>query len=222
VEPTSELFARPQAVSSFAGAAAVMQLVESPNFNLTSRAVWRRPRGARLTLTAWQRTSPRPPAAHRSSCVAVRLATWCCLPCFSRKLRARFGKAVDVIASGPWCEPLLAGHPAVGRLMLVRSRRTPYWLSRDQQTLVSWLRGRGAGPTWFCDRARDARCSRAGVFRAAYVCDSTHYPFSAVKIFADRYLRLGALTPAAFEGLIPPAAPGGCAGRASGAGAKRA
>ena len=29
------------------------------------------------------------------------------------QLRERFGQAVDVIASGPWCEPLLGAHPAV-------------------------------------------------------------------------------------------------------------
>jgi ADP-heptose:LPS heptosyltransferase len=125
------------------------------------------------------------------------------------QLHARFGKAADVIASGPWCEPLLGGHPAVARLMLVRSRRTPYWLSRDQKVLVSLLRERGAGPTWFCDRGEGrALLARAGI-PDGYVCDSTHYPFLAGENFADRYLRLGALTPAAFSGLLPAAAPGG-------------
>lgn len=125
------------------------------------------------------------------------------------QLRARFSTAVDVIASGPWCEPLLGSHPALGRLMLVRSRRTPYWLSRDQQALVSALRERGAGPTWFCDRGEGrALLARAGI-PDGYVCDSTHYPFLTGENFADRYLRLGAETPAAFSGLLPAAAPGG-------------
>jgi heptosyltransferase-2/heptosyltransferase-3 len=121
----------------------------------------------------------------------------------------RFGKPVDVIASGAWCEPLLAGHPAMGRLLMVRSRRTPYWLSRDQQVLVAALRARGAGPTWFCDRGEGrALLARAGI-PDDYVIDSTHYPFLSGENFADRYLRLGALTPAAFGGLLPAAAPGG-------------
>lgn len=125
------------------------------------------------------------------------------------QLRERFGKPIDVIASGPWCEPLLEGHPALGRLLLVRSRRTPYWLSRDQQQLVASLRERGAGPTWFCDRGEGrSLLTRAGI-PESYVCDSTHYPFLAGENFADRYLRLGALTPAAFAGLLPGAAPGG-------------
>jgi heptosyltransferase-2/heptosyltransferase-3 len=123
-------------------------------------------------------------------------------------LRARFGTPVDVIASGPWSEPLLHAHPAVGRLLMVRSRRTPYWLSRDQQALVSALRARGAGPTWFCDRGEGrSLLARAGI-PDSFVCDSTHYPFLAGENFADRYLRLGALTPAAFAGLLPAAAPG--------------
>jgi heptosyltransferase-2/heptosyltransferase-3 len=125
------------------------------------------------------------------------------------QLRARFGQAVDVIASGPWCEPLLGAHPAVGRLVLVRSRRTPYWLSRDQQQLVSWLRARGPSPTWFCDRGEGRSLLTRGGIADGCVCDSTQYPFLAGENFADRYLRLGALTPSAFAGLVPPAAPGG-------------
>jgi ADP-heptose:LPS heptosyltransferase len=125
------------------------------------------------------------------------------------QLRARFGTPVDVIASGPWCEPLLGSHPALGRLLLVRSRRTPYWLSRDQQALVATLRARGAGPTWFCDRGEGrSLLTRAGI-PDSYVCDSTQQPFLGGENFADRYLRLGAMTPAAFKGLLPAAAPGG-------------
>jgi ADP-heptose:LPS heptosyltransferase len=125
------------------------------------------------------------------------------------QLRARCGTPVDVIASGPWCEPLLGSHPALGRLLLERSRRTPYWLSRDQQALVAALRARGAGPTWFCDRGEGrALLARAGI-PDSYVCDSTQQPFLSGENFADRYLRLGAMTPAAFSGLLPAAAPGG-------------
>jgi hypothetical protein len=118
------------------------------------------------------------------------------------QLRERFGTPVDVIASGPWCEPLLHGHPAVGSLLMVRSRRTPYWLSRDQQALVSVLRARGAGPTWFCERgegrellaraapdppgsatgARDARCSRARSSRTASYATRRTTRFSPARI----------------------------------------
>jgi heptosyltransferase-2/heptosyltransferase-3 len=121
------------------------------------------------------------------------------------QLRERFGQPADVIASGPWSQPLLGEHPAVARLLLLRSRRAPYWLSRDQRQLVAWLRARGAGPTWFCDRGEGRELlARAGI-PPGYVIDSTQYPFEAGENFADRYLRLGALTPPDFAGLLPPA-----------------
>src|SRR6185503_14538097 len=41
-----------------------------------------------------------------------------------RQLHLRFGKPVDVISSGPWTPPLLEGESAVGRLFMIRSRRT--------------------------------------------------------------------------------------------------
>jgi ADP-heptose:LPS heptosyltransferase len=121
------------------------------------------------------------------------------------QLHARFRARVDVIASGPWSEPLLAGHHAVGRIFILRSRRTPYWLSLSQQRLVAWLRARGAGPTWFCDRGEGRELLARGGVADDYVVDSTQYPFLEGENFADRYLRLGALTPAAFKGLLPPA-----------------
>jgi ADP-heptose:LPS heptosyltransferase len=119
------------------------------------------------------------------------------------QLRARFNGRVDVIASGPWSEPLLSGHRAVGRMFILRSRRTPYWLSPGQQRLVGWLRARGAGPTWFCDRGEGRELLARGGIPADYICDSTQYPFLDGENFADRYLRLGALSPAAFTGLLP-------------------
>jgi ADP-heptose:LPS heptosyltransferase len=124
------------------------------------------------------------------------------------QLYARFGQPADVVASGGWSEPLLAGHRAVGRMFILRSRRTPYWLSLTQQRLVAWLRARGPGPTWFCDRGEGRELLARGAIPAAYVCDSTAYPFVDGENFADRYLRLGALTPGAFAGLLPPAVAG--------------
>lgn len=126
------------------------------------------------------------------------------------QLHARFKTPVDVIASGPWSEALLAKHRAVGRMFILRSRRTPYWLSPTQQRLVAWLKRRGAGPTWFCDRGEGRGLLARARIPADYICDSTEYPFLDGENFADRYLRLGALTPTAFGGLLPPA-PAGCA-----------
>jgi ADP-heptose:LPS heptosyltransferase len=68
-----------------------------------------------------------------------------------RVLNAEFGCAVDILTSGPWSEPLLLGQPGVGEIFTVRSRKTPYWMSRDQRRVAGQLRARGFGPTWFCD-----------------------------------------------------------------------
>ncbi|HLY53771.1 MAG TPA: glycosyltransferase family 9 protein [Steroidobacteraceae bacterium] len=124
------------------------------------------------------------------------------------QLYARFQRPADVIASGPWSEPLLGEHRAVGRIFVLRSRRTPYWLSLSQQRLVAWLRARGAGPTWFMDRGEGRELLRRAAIPDDYVCDSTQYPFVDGENFADRYLRLGNQSPPAFAGLLPPPATG--------------
>ena len=68
-----------------------------------------------------------------------------------RVLHAEFRAPVDIVTSGPWSEPLLRGQPGVGEIYSMRSRKSPYWLSADQQRTVRKLRARGIGPTWFCD-----------------------------------------------------------------------
>jgi Glycosyltransferase family 9 (heptosyltransferase) len=125
-----------------------------------------------------------------------------------QQLHVRFGKPVDVISSGPWTQPLLEAEGSVGRLFIIRSRRTPYFLSVQQHRLVAWLRERGAGPTWFCDRGAGRELLSLGGIPDDYVCDSTAYPWAPGETFADRYLRLGSYTPKAFEGLLPAAKPG--------------
>jgi ADP-heptose:LPS heptosyltransferase len=125
-----------------------------------------------------------------------------------RQLHLRFGKPVDVISSGPWTPPLLEAEGAIGHLYLIRSRRTPYWLSLQQRRLVAWLRERGAGPTWFCDRGEGrGLLTRAGI-PADYICDTNAYQWTPGETFTDRYIRLGSFTPKAFEGLLPDARPG--------------
>jgi heptosyltransferase-2/heptosyltransferase-3 len=82
-----------------------------------------------------------------------------------RVLHAEFRAPVDIVTSGSWSEPLLRGQPGVGQIFSLRSRKTPYWMSIDQQRVVRRLRGRGAGPTWFCDGDAAARpiLERAGI-----------------------------------------------------------
>jgi heptosyltransferase-2/heptosyltransferase-3 len=120
-----------------------------------------------------------------------------------RQLHARFGKPVDVISSGPWTKPLLEGQPSVGRLFVVRSRRTPYWMSLDQRRLVAWLRKRGAGPTWFCDMHLGKDLLHRGRIPDEYICDSRSFEWVPGEGFADRYIRLANESPAAFAGRLP-------------------
>ena len=124
-----------------------------------------------------------------------------------RHLYERFGKPVDVISSGPWTPPLLEGQPWLGRLCVVRSRRTPYWMSLDQQRLVSWLRRRGAGPTWFCDRHLGKDLLHRGGIPDEYICDSRSLEWRPDEGFADRYIRMGNESPIAFVGRLPPPHP---------------
>ena len=124
-----------------------------------------------------------------------------------RHLHARFGKPVDLISSGAWTAPLLEGQSALGRLFLVRSRRIPYWMSLDQRRLVHWLRERGAGPTWFCDRHLGKELLNRGGVPDEYIVDSRSYEWLPEEGFADRYIRLGNESPTAFAGLLPAARP---------------
>lgn len=82
-----------------------------------------------------------------------------------RVLHAEFRAPVDIVTSGPWSAPLLRGQPGVGEIFSVRSRKTPYWMSIDQQRVVRQLRARAAGPVWFCDGDEAARplLERAGI-----------------------------------------------------------
>jgi heptosyltransferase-2/heptosyltransferase-3 len=126
-----------------------------------------------------------------------------------RHLYERFGKRVDVISSGPWTAPLLDGQPWMGRLFVIRSRRTPYLLSLDQWRLVSWLRERGAGPTWYCDRDDlGINLLKRGGVPSDYICDARAFPWIPEEGFADRYIRLGNESPPAFAGSLPPVRPG--------------
>jgi ADP-heptose:LPS heptosyltransferase len=125
-----------------------------------------------------------------------------------RHLYERFGKPIDVISSGPWTLPLLERQPWVGRLFIIRSRRTPYWMSIDQRRLVKWLRQRGAGPTWFCDMWLGIELLNRGGIPNDFIVDSRSFPLQTTESFADRYIRLGNESPSAFAGRLPAPRPG--------------
>jgi ADP-heptose:LPS heptosyltransferase len=115
-----------------------------------------------------------------------------------RELSARFNQPVDIVTSGPWSEPLLHGQPGVGDIFSVRSRKTPYWLSSDQQRVVRQLRARGAGPTWFCDgnEAAMPMLWRAG-FTPELIVDVKAHPLRPGEHAVEQWRRLARITPAA-------------------------
>ncbi len=117
-----------------------------------------------------------------------------------RELHARLGQPVDVLTSGPWSEPLLAGQPGVGEILKVRSRKTPYWLAPDQRSVVRRLRERGAGPTWYCDDSPAARSmlERAGIAEPMIV-DVRDHPLRDGEHATEQWRRLGAILPAGFR-----------------------
>ncbi len=136
-----------------------------------------------------------------------------------RALAQRYGSGVDVLTSGPWSEPLLRGQPGVHDVLTVRSRKTPYWLSIDQQRVVQRLRARGEGPVWYCDGNDAARSmlTRAGI-RDDFIVDVKDHPLLADEHATQQWRRLARLSPAA-GGPAPPSPasfsgddspPGGC------------
>src|ERR1700712_4201442 len=113
-----------------------------------------------------------------------------------RQLSLRFSQPVDIIASGPWTQPLLAMQEGVGELYLVRSRKTPYWLSGSQRGLVRILRKRGAGPTWFCDPGTGLNLLKRAGIPAGLICDSRKLSPVPGEHYVERWARFANETPA--------------------------
>jgi ADP-heptose:LPS heptosyltransferase len=113
-----------------------------------------------------------------------------------RVLHAEFRAPVDIVTSGPWSEPLLRGQPGVGEIFSMRSRKTPYWMSLDQQRVVRQLRARGSGPTWFCDGDAAARpiLERAGI-DADYIVDVKDHALLPGEHATQQWRRLAQVMP---------------------------
>jgi len=117
-----------------------------------------------------------------------------------RVLHAEFRAPVDIVTSGSWSEPLLRGQPGVGEIFSVRSRKTPYWMSLDQQRLVRQLRARRAGPVWFCDGDGAARplLERAGI-PIEYIVDVKDHPLLPGEHATQQWRRLAQIMPSAVK-----------------------
>jgi ADP-heptose:LPS heptosyltransferase len=114
-----------------------------------------------------------------------------------RHLHERLGLPVDIIASGDWSAPLLAGQPGVGEIYTIGTRKRPYWLSLEQQRLVADLRRRSAGPTWLFDHDNRKVCAllmRAG-WTAAHWCHHEDMTGLTGSHFCERWLRFSYRNP---------------------------
>src|SRR5665213_3003281 len=119
-----------------------------------------------------------------------------------RLLQARFGSPVDVLSSGAWTRPLLAGQPGVGQIYLLPSRHRPFWLAPDQWRLVHELKGRGPGPTWLFDAQTDKTrwlLQRAG-WRPEHLASLDRLPDIANESLCDPWRLLSQLDPPEWGG----------------------
>jgi heptosyltransferase-2/heptosyltransferase-3 len=127
-----------------------------------------------------------------------------------RVLHAEFQAPVDILTSGPWSEPLLRGQPGVGEIWSLRSRKTPYWLSPDQQSAVRSIRDSGARPTWYCDGNDAARplLARAGI-PEEFIVEVKNHPLLSGEHATEQWCRLAQIMPVALTAppfAAPPAA----------------
>jgi heptosyltransferase-2/heptosyltransferase-3 len=107
-------------------------------------------------------------------------------------LQARYGKRVHVVASGAWTPVLLQGHPAVGHLQMVTSRRAPYWLTPTQWQAARLLR-RHRGPVYLCEADRyAARLVARAVPQERLIRAWDHWPGDTVH-WADWWLQVARL-----------------------------
>jgi heptosyltransferase-3 len=117
-----------------------------------------------------------------------------------RPLHARFSSPVDILTSGAWSESLLRGQPGVGEIWTLRSRKTPYWISLDQQRAVQRLMARGAGPTWFCDGNDAARpILRRGGIVDQFIVAAKDHDLRPGEHATEQWRRLAQILPVAFQ-----------------------
>ena len=119
-------------------------------------------------------------------------------------LAERHGRPVHVLGSGAWTPHLLGHDPAVGELMLLRSRRAPYWLTPSQWAAKRWLAAH-RGPVYLCDPDDHGErvMQRAGIPEHRLVRAWQHWPGEQIH-WADWWLQIAAIDP---SGLPGPARP---------------
>ena len=111
-------------------------------------------------------------------------------------LRQRYGVAPDVLSAGAWTPPLYADHPDVHQMLLLGSRKRPYWSDPRQWRAVTQLRATGPRPVYVCDELATAPLARL-LARAGFAADDLLWVGAhrecARPHWVDRWLAFGAL-----------------------------
>lgn len=117
-----------------------------------------------------------------------------------RQLYQRSGLPCDVVGIGGFNQNLFAEMPYVRDVYTIDSRSAPYWFNHSQRELVSILRRKRHRFVWICETSGKSYrlLARAGISRAnsATQLDLTQV---AGESYAEKWLRLGNLTPQGFE-----------------------
>ena len=122
-----------------------------------------------------------------------------------RLLHLRYGQRCQVIGSGSWLQPLLAGHPDVQALFPIAGLARPYWLDPGQRGLTRSLRAHLQGVAYVCDDDRRGRARRL-LRRGGVHADQCRFadpdcPAQEGEHRIDRWQRFAAMTPPAFAAL---------------------
>lgn len=150
-----------------------------------------------LLRSAVNRTPAAPPLVIRFGAMGDMIL----LTVLLRMLHRRYGQPCDLLSSGGWTRPLLGGHPDVGRLYLLGSRRRWYYSDPQQWALVAELRQRGRGPVFIGDHlVQDKLCwllRRAG-FDTADWQRFELADYGSDDDWCSRWQHFGQLSPAAW------------------------
>lgn len=109
-------------------------------------------------------------------------------------LAERYGQPAHLLTSGPWSPELLGHDTAVADLVMVTSRRAPYWLTPSQWAAVRWLRGR-RGPVYLCDPDDAAKALVARAVPPERVLQAWQHRPPGHPHWADWWLQIATLDP---------------------------
>ena len=118
-----------------------------------------------------------------------------------KRLYDRCGMPCDIVGIGAWTKTMFEHMPYVRNVHTIKSRKTPYLLSRDKQQLARTLIGHGYANAWVCEQNKKSyQLMRKGhIFNSINALDFPSLPHEHA---AEQWLRLANETPSQFN--FPP------------------